>query len=241
MNINRLNISAIKGVLLDIDGTMYDKNRLNFCILKEIIRSNLNHPVYLYLLLKWLYIFRKERERLRFHDVGIQSLANKQFIVIYEKYGIDIKFIQNIVEEWILNKPLPFLHLFIKKGLCSFLEFCSNELIKIGVYSDYPAKDKVKALGCAKYCELFLASTNPEINVFKPSPKGLLLACDIWNIEPAQLLYIGDRLEIDALAAQKAGCQFVLIGKSRSSPCDCICNFQELTDKFKSFRSGVYS
>ena len=229
----KLDVPSIRGVLLDIDGTMYDQSQLRNRMLREIIKENIKKPIYLSILLKWLYIFRKEREKLRFSNNNCHRINDYQYSLIHEKYRVDEEFIMKIVDEWILTKPLTFLHLYVKTGLSVFLEYCSEKSIRIGVYSDYPTQKKIQALGCTKFCELFLESTSPQINAFKPSPKGLLLACRIWDIDPAQLLYIGDRSEIDAQAARNAGCQFVLMGKTHSPTYPCVSEFQELTDMFK--------
>lgn len=228
----KLDVPSIKGVLLDIDGTMYDQSQLRNRMLREIVKENIKKPIYLLVLLKWLYIFRKERETLRFSNINCHPLITRQYSLIHEKYRVDEEFIKKIVDEWVLTKPLPFLHLYVKTGLSAFLEYCSEKSIRIGVYSDYPTQKKIQALGCTKYCELFLESTSPEINAFKPSPNGLLLACRIWDIDPAQLLYIGDRPEVDTLAARNVGCQFVLMGNAQNKTYHCASDFKELTNLF---------
>jgi FMN phosphatase YigB (HAD superfamily) len=40
---------------------------------------------------------------------------------------------------------------------------------------------------------LALCATSPEINAFKPHPKGFLHACALWGLPPEEVLYIGDR------------------------------------------------
>jgi FMN phosphatase YigB (HAD superfamily) len=51
---------------------------------------------------------------------------------------------------------------------------------------------------------LALCATDPDINAFKPHPKGFLHACRHWGVPPEEVLYIGDRPEVDAVGAATA-------------------------------------
>jgi FMN phosphatase YigB (HAD superfamily) len=59
---------------------------------------------------------------------------------------------------------------------------------------------------------LTLSATDPEINAFKPQPKGFLHACALWGLPPAEVLYVGDRPEVDAIGAVNAGMPCALLG-----------------------------
>jgi FMN phosphatase YigB (HAD superfamily) len=68
---------------------------------------------------------------------------------------------------------------------------------------------------------LALCATDPDINAFKPHPKGFLHACARWGLPPAEVLYVGDRPEVDALGAVQAGMPCALLGAGaprRGSP-----------------------
>ena len=56
-----------------------------------------------------------------------------------------------------------------------------------------------------------LCATDPEINAFKPYPKGFLHACTLWGLRPEEVLYVGDRPEVDAVGALNAGMPCVIL------------------------------
>ena len=78
-------------------------------------------------------------------------------------------------------------------GAATFFAEAQRRGIKLGVFSDYPAQEKLKALGLDSYVRLVLCSTDKEINAFKPHPRGYLRACEQWGLQPQEVLYIGDR------------------------------------------------
>ena len=80
------------------------------------------------------------------------------------------------------------------------------------MFSDYPSGEKLEALGLDKRLSLTLCATDPEINAFKPHPRGFLRACELWDLDPAEVLYIGDRPEVDAVGAAAAGMPCAILG-----------------------------
>ena len=58
--------------------------------------------------------------------------------------------------------------------------------------------------------------SDPEIDAFKPSPRGFLRACELWDLEPADVLFVGDRPEVDAAGAAAAGMPCVIIGSAEA-------------------------
>jgi FMN phosphatase YigB (HAD superfamily) len=107
--------------------------------------------------------------------------------------GNDQVQIESVVIEWIHQRPLKYLRLCRRRGLEAFLTFLESKGIQVGVFSDYPVLDKLQALGLAERMSLALCATDPEINAFKPHPKGFLHACALWGLPPEEVLYIGDR------------------------------------------------
>ena len=79
--------------------------------------------------------------------------------------------------------------------------------------SDYPTDAKLEALGVAPHFSLRLCTTDTSINAFKPHPRGFLLACGQWGLDPQEVLYVGDRPEIDGAGAAAAGTRCVIVGR----------------------------
>ena len=57
------------------------------------------------------------------------------------------------------------------------------------------------------------ASTDTEINAFKPDPKGLLFISNKLNMELKDCLFIGDREDTDGICAKNAGMDYLIIDK----------------------------
>ena len=114
----------------------------------------------------------------------------------------------------------------------AFLTLLKHQGIQVGVFSDYPVLDKLQALGLAGMMSLTLCATDPEINAFKPHPKGFLHACALWGVFPEEVLYIGDRPEVDACGAANAGMPCALLGKR-----ECVRGCGHSSVKYVTFSS----
>jgi FMN phosphatase YigB (HAD superfamily) len=67
---------------------------------------------------------------------------------------------------------------------------------------------------------LRVCATVPAINAFKPHPRGFEEACARLGLEPSEVLYVGDRAEVDGVGARAAGmrCAIVSGGKHGRDP-----------------------
>ena len=71
----------------------------------------------------------------------------------------------------------------------SLLLLVEEQGIHLGVFSDYPVMDKRKSPGVADKMSVTLCATDPEIDAFKPSPKGFLHACTLRGLRPDDLCF----------------------------------------------------
>jgi FMN phosphatase YigB (HAD superfamily) len=62
-----------------------------------------------------------------------------------------------------------------------------------------------------------LCTTDPAIAALKPNPRGFLRACEVWRIDPADVLMVGDRADVDAAGAAAAGMPCVIIGRGEGA------------------------
>jgi HAD superfamily hydrolase (TIGR01549 family) len=119
--------------------------------------------------------------------------------------------VERVITEWIHRRPLKYLRLCKRQGVETFFSLLKSRGVQIGVFSDYPVADKLQALGLSERITLTLCATDPDINAFKPHPRGFWHACTRWGISPEEVLYIGDRPEVDAVGAAAAGMPCVLL------------------------------
>jgi HAD superfamily hydrolase (TIGR01549 family) len=179
--------------------------------------------------------FRKNRESLRWAPRANGELQRIQYEQIATRVSVSLPSIVETVEEWIYSRPLRHLRAYRRPGVERFLKTCRIHGLNIGAFSDYPTHEKVEALGLGQWFTLHLCSTDASIDSFKPSPRGIRLACKMWRLEPNELLYIGDQPKIDGAAAVAAGTRFILIGHRKDSIFPAVKDFYELTDRFESF------
>ena len=62
---------------------------------------------------------------------------------------------------------------------------------------------KIDGVGLAPLVEHVIASG--EVGVAKPDPRIFAIACGVFEVEPADAVYVGDRLHTDAIGAAHAG------------------------------------
>ena len=216
----------VRAVLLDVDGTLYSQRILRGFMGLELCTLPLSMHSYrsAYSIWRSLGYFRRVREELRHLGEPEDDLATLQYTEAAKRAGEDPAQIERVVAEWIYQRPLKYLRFCKRRGLEAFLTFLENKGVQVGVFSDYPVFDKLQALGVSQRISLTLCATDSEINAFKPHPKGFLHACTLWGLSPEEVLYIGDRPEVDAVGAANAGMpcallreQFRVRGYSKSS------------------------
>ena len=202
-----LSTCPIRAVLLDVDGTLYYQDRLRSLMALELCTLPAMQMSYRAAYEAWraLSTFRRVREELRGLGEAEVCLARWQYVAAAQRAGWNTTALESLVAEWLYQRPLKYLRLCRRRGLTAFLTFLEHRGMQVGVFSDYPVMDKLRGLGCAERMSVALCATDPEINAFKPSPKGFLRACTLWGLRPEEVLYIGDRPEVDAVGAANAG------------------------------------
>lgn len=216
-----MNSSNIRAVLFDLDGTLYDQPPLRSLMAFELCALPLTQRSWskVCLTLRIIRYFRSIREDLR--DLGCpteHTLADLQYTRAAEQVGASPAEVERIITEWMYRRPLKYLKWFRRKGAKAFLIEARQRGMKIGVFSDYPVNEKLAALGLGEYIQLSLCATDKDINAFKPHPRGFLKACEEWGLRPDEVLYVGDRSEVDAKGAEAAGMPCVILsGKDSQS------------------------
>jgi FMN phosphatase YigB (HAD superfamily) len=206
--------SQVRAVLLDVDGTLYRQGPVRYRMALALLAFTLRHPVQGLRAIKVLRTFRRLRERLRRERAEGVLCEALQYERPAAVLGVSPESIRKIVADWMVRRPLRHLRACRRQGLAAFLADCRRSGILVGALSDYPPQAKLAALGVRGYFAIELCSTDPEINAFKPSPAGILMACRAWGLRPAEVLSVGDRADVDGEAARAAGTPFVLMGSA---------------------------
>ncbi len=204
-----------RALLFDLDGTLYRQAPLRLRMAVELLVSPLRGPLAALRAARGVAVFRRTREELRGEEGDLERL---QYARAAERVGVDEAQLEAWVHEWIHERPLRHLGRLRAPGLEELLDALAERGVRAGIFSDYPARAKLEALGVDGRFDPMLCATDPEIDAFKPNPRGFLRACEIWGLAPAEVLYVGDRAEVDAEGARRAGMPCVLVGGSPTLP-----------------------
>jgi beta-phosphoglucomutase-like phosphatase (HAD superfamily) len=148
-----------------------------------------------------LQAYRRAQEQLR-HVAGTSPGDQTAWAAAHA--GCSTGEVEALVGRWMEREPLELLPRFARPGLRSFLVRARDAGIQLAVLSDYPAGAKLEALGLADLFEVVLCAQDSAIGAFKPDPAGLREAVRCLRTSSAECLYVGDRPEVDAVAADRA-------------------------------------
>ncbi|MBB2701234.1 UNVERIFIED_ORG: putative hydrolase of the HAD superfamily [Rhizobium esperanzae] len=191
--------ASIRFVVFDVDGTLYNQRRLRRRMAGELIadavvRGSLTN-------LRVLRAYRSLREA-----VGEEEIDNFQASLmarIVARTGEPAERIEAIVSEWIGRRPLAHIASCRYDGLAELFVGLKRQNKAIGIYSDYPADEKLQRMNLS--ADYILTASDPGVGIQKPHPRGLHMLMQHAGVEPAQTVLIGDRAERDGLAARRAG------------------------------------
>jgi FMN phosphatase YigB (HAD superfamily) len=205
----------LKGVIFDVDGTLYRQAPLRRAMLLRLLRMSLRHPVKGWWTFRALAAYRRAQEHLRGAAAG--DVAAAQIDVACKRSGIERDELIACVERWMEHEPLEILPRCAQAGVVEFLRGCKARGLRLAALSDYPAAAKLQALGIADLFDVVLCAQAPEIGVFKPDPRGLVVALQRLDVGREDSLYVGDRADVDAAAAQAAGISCVILTRDAAS------------------------
>ena len=203
--------SAVRAVVFDVDGTLYAQRPLRMVMLRAMLSHYLLRP-HRIMELYWLYHFRRHREALaeRPHE-GLERL---QYSAVAARFRVEEHRVRSVVERWIYRAPLRHLAACRYRGVEGFLARLRDMGITVAFLSDYPAAEKLAAMGMRS--ENAYSATDPSIDRLKPSPRGLQVIMADLGLRPGQCLMIGDRPERDGACAAAAGVPYRILGKGEA-------------------------
>jgi putative hydrolase of the HAD superfamily len=89
-------------------------------------------------------------------------------------------------------------------------------------------EQKVSRTGLGRYVDVVL--TSDQLGVAKPDPRAFELACVHLGVPPHAAVYIGDQLEVDALAATAAGLRGIWLNRTGDAVPPGVESVDNLTD-----------
>lgn len=228
-------VLRVRAVLFDLDGTLYHQPPLRALMTAELslLPWLTRRPDHVPRLWQTLRTFRRVREELRALGIAEEPLARLQYVEAARRAGMATAAVEAAVEEWMFRRPLKYMRWVARAEARDVLRGIRALGLEVGVFSDYPADEKLAELGLRGAVGLRLCATDPEINAFKPHPAGFLRACALWGVTPAEVMYVGDRPDVDGTGAAAAGMHPVIVGARQpadASPMTFVNSLRELPD-----------
>jgi HAD superfamily hydrolase (TIGR01549 family) len=220
----------LRALIFDLDGTLYDQRPVHRALRLALLRENLLSPLRVWSTLKILRSYREALERLR-EMPSASDLAREQVRLATRGCGRKEEEVQACVEYW-TARALDFMPRAQYAGIIELLAALRSRGIRTAVLSDYPAETKLARMGLRAHFDVVLWAGDPEVRALKPSPRGLHAILARLGVPPKQALYVGDRPEVDAAAAQAAGvaCAILNSPPRPGKPWWEIASFEQLRD-----------
>ena len=188
----------IELVVFDVDGALYNQRSLRMRMARDVgVHAARTRSIKLISVLR---TYRHIREQLADDEAEDFETA-----LIAQTSSIECcppQTIRMMVDEWIEERPLPYLARCRYPGLQNLFSAFRRKKKIVGILSDYPADAKLAALGLS--ADLVISARDDRVRILKPHPRGLHLLAEA-RVEPQSAVLIGDRLERDGFAAQRAG------------------------------------
>jgi putative hydrolase of the HAD superfamily len=148
--------------------------------------------------------YRRIRERL-----GAEEVVDFERILIVETAkatSTSPERVHAIVSEWIETRPLRYLRSCVFSGVPQLFAGLQRAGKKIGIFSDYPAAEKLAAMGLAAH-HVVAAS---DVGLLKPHARGLQSLMTAASASAGETLFIGDRADRDGVAGHRAGVRILI-------------------------------
>lgn len=179
--------NTIKGILFDLDGTILNTQKMNIIPLQKLILEELGKEISYDNLIKYCAY------------PGKQTIKMLGFDNIEDSYDKWVKYVNEFEEGAVLYD-----------GFNEVFKILYEKGIKIGIASskmkkqyeiDFTPTKLDKYIDCAVLAE--------DTILHKPNPEPLLLGAKLLNLNPENIIYVGDTIA-DEIASKKAGMKFAL-------------------------------
>ncbi len=195
--------------IVDVDGTLYFKRPMQLRMAYQLV---LYYAFHFFKAKELLLLsdYRKMRDKDEISDKeGFESIIIEK---LSQKHGFSVKRTSEIIEKWILKKPIDTLFGCRDKQLIEFLKQQKNMGKKVFIYSDYPAAEKCRALGVE--ADGIYWPDKERITVLKPSAQGINYIINENRLDKNDVLFIGDRYEKDGKCAENGGVDYFILNGS---------------------------
>ena len=192
----------VRLVAFDVDGTLYGQRPLRLRMGRDMVMHTMAKCDLS--AINVVIAYRRIRERL-----AVEERADFDPVLIAETAKVTSKSpesVRAIVSEWIETRPLRYLRNCLFSGVPQLFAGLQRAGKKIGIFSDYPAREKLDAMGLE--ADYLVAAS--DVGLLKPHARGLQSLMSAANASARETLFIGDRADRDGVAGQRAGVRILI-------------------------------
>lgn len=189
-----INFNKYKAVLFDFDCTLYAPCHLGV----RIVFNDIPH----------MFVSKRERNVKK-------ALVGKDFGNAEAFYKEFFRLLGEKNREWYFNSHLPLMVRLLKKigsrpKAQAMIEHLQQKGLKVGVFSDYPmVKERCEAIGVNVDEKHMWCSE--DFGCLKPAPRPFTEIAKQVDLDPSEILFVGDRADTDYEGATKAGMSCILV------------------------------
>lgn len=208
--------AQIKGLVFDLDGTLYRQEPVRRVMAWRILRAHLFHPLRGIRTVQMLRAYRHAQETLRLTHVSGDPCTQQIRMAARECNMLEFE-VELCVRHW-NNQALDLLSPALRPGVVEVLQLARKKGMLLGVLSDYPAEDKLSAMALRDYFDIVVSAGDPKVRRLKPDSRGLEVVLGRLGLEKHEVMYIGDRPLVDGCAAVSAGMPCAILASSHFRP-----------------------
>jgi FMN phosphatase YigB (HAD superfamily) len=193
----------IRGVIFDLDGTLYSLKLFRFRITLALWRD--------IGILRYLSRTRK----------GLRGRVFDSRGALYDAFFSDLAMAagrsEDFAQDWYKNRFMTVFVEMLKRnatarlGLLELLTVLGERRVRLAVVSDFDkVSERLVALDIStEYFDSLYCSA--DFGVLKPSARPIEALAKKWGLQTASLLVVGDRDDMDGASAKEAGAEYLNI------------------------------
>lgn len=189
---NTVDLSQIKAVAFDIDGTLYRSWRF-------FLRMTPHFLVHMYFFAQY-GLARKALRRNAitedFDNAQVAEMAKRLHCTPEEAKALLDKIVYKGLCKYFEKIPPC-------SGVVNFISDLKNKGYKIGILSDFPPEQKGNIWGIKALCDVCLGAE--KAGALKPSPIPFKKLAELFGLKPEEILYVGNSHKYDVVGASTAG------------------------------------
>lgn len=210
-------IGQIKAVCLDIDDTLLDNAGSSRQGLKELIGNDAAWPV-------WRRTTDEHYARFVAGEIEFDVMRQERTRAFFAAFGEQLSDTEVAKrEEHRMAAMQRAWRLFDDAVPC--LEWLRASGLRLAVITNAPGRYQRKKIASVGLADLFdTIVISGEVGVAKPNDEIFHAACSALDLQPHEVAHVGDRLDLDAEAAVRAGMHGVWLNRSGdpATPPECV-------------------